>query len=92
MSLGRVLGTSLLLGAGVVAAAAIVAGPRLFRAARPLLREGLGRGLGLYRRARAAMAEFADDVEDLVAEAKSDLTARPGEEGPPADRRAAPSA
>lgn len=68
---GRLLGTALLLGCGAVAAAAIVAAPRILRTTRPFVREGLRRGFGLYEQARAAAAEFADDVEDLVAEARA---------------------
>jgi hypothetical protein len=55
-----------------LAVAAIVAAPRILRVTRPLVREGLRRGLGLYEQTRAAVAEFADDVEDLVAEVRAD--------------------
>lgn len=74
---GRLLGTALLIGGGVLAVAAIVAAPRLLRASRPFAREALRQGLGLYERARTAAAEFADDVEDLVAEVRSDLSSAP---------------
>lgn len=70
---GRLLGTAFLLGAGVVTVAVVVAAPQIMRSARPLLREGLKRGFGLYEQARAAAAELADDVEDLVAEVRSEL-------------------
>jgi hypothetical protein len=80
MSLGgRLLGTVFVLGAGALAVAAIIAAPRLMQSARPLLREGLKRGIGVYEQARAAAAELADDVEDLVAEVRSELT--PGRAG-----------
>jgi hypothetical protein len=73
--IGRVLGTALLVGGGVLAIAAVVAAPRVLRASRPAVREALRRGFGLYERARAAAAEFADDVEDLVAEVRTDISA-----------------
>jgi hypothetical protein len=69
---GRLLGTALVLTCGALAVAAIVAAPRVLRTTRPFVREGLRRGLGLYEQARAAAAEFADDVEDLVAEVRAD--------------------
>ncbi len=76
---GRLLGTALLLGCGALAVAAIVAAPGILRSTRPFVREGLRRGLGLYEQARAAAAEFADDVEDLVAEVRADQTSgQPG--------------
>lgn len=74
MVLGRVFGTALVIGAGVLAVTAIVAAPTILRTARPWVREGLKRGMSFYEEARAAAAEFAEDVEDLVAEVKSDLS------------------
>lgn len=74
MILGRVFGTALVIGAGVLAVTAVVAAPTILRTARPWIREGLKRGMTFYEGARAAAAEFAEDVEDLVAEVKSDLS------------------
>ena len=54
---GRVLGTVLLIGGGALAVGAIVAAPRVLRAARPAVRETLRRGLALYDKARSAAAE-----------------------------------
>ncbi|MEZ5960577.1 MAG: DUF5132 domain-containing protein [Hyphomonadaceae bacterium] len=71
---GRVLGTALLIGAGAAAIGAVVVAPRVLRAVRPAVRESLRRGFGLYERARAAAAEFVDDVEDLVAEVRADVS------------------
>lgn len=71
---GRVLGTALLIGAGAAVIGAVVAAPSMLRAMRPVVRESLRRGFGLYERARAAAAEFADDVEDLVAEVRADVS------------------
>lgn len=70
----RLLGAVLLIGAGAVVVTAVVAAPVILRRARPLVREGLKRGIDLYERARTAAAEFAEDVEDLVAEVRDDLT------------------
>ena len=68
-------------GAGVLAVATIIAAPRLLRAARPAARDVLRRAFGLYERARGAAAEFAEDVEDLVAEVQAD--AKPAAEPQP---------
>lgn len=71
----RLFGTVLLIGVGAAAVAVVVAAPVILRRARPLVREGLKRGMSLYERTRTAAAEFAEDVEDLVAEVRTDLTA-----------------
>ena len=71
---GRIIGTALVIGVGVAAVGAVIAGPRLLRAARPLAREGLRRGLGLYAQVRGAAAELAEDVEDLVAEVRAEIS------------------
>ncbi len=73
---GRFLGTIVLVGVGAVAVAAIIASPKLLRAARPSAREALRWGWGLYERARGAAAEFGEDIEDLVAEVAGELRAR----------------
>lgn len=73
---GRVLGTALLIGAGALAVGAVVAAPKILRASRPAVREALRHGLALYDKARAAAAEFADDVEDLVAEVQAEAPGR----------------
>lgn len=70
----RILGAALLVGGGIAVIALAVAAPKILRASRPLVREGLKRGMGVYARARAATAEFAEDVEDLVAEVQAELT------------------
>jgi hypothetical protein len=75
---GRVLGAVFLLSAAGLAVAAVVAAPYVLKRARPLVREGLKRGMNLYEGARASAVEFAEDVEDLVAEVKADLTAKSG--------------
>jgi hypothetical protein len=80
MSLGRVMGTILVLGAGALALGAVIAAPKLLQTARPLVREGLRRGMSLYDRARVAAAEFGEDVEDLVAEVRSDMASTGGGE------------
>ena len=74
---GRFLGAVVLLGAGALAIAAVAAAPHVLKTARPFVREGLKRGLKLYDGARASIVEFAEDIEDLVAEVKADLTAKP---------------
>lgn len=81
--IGRVVGTTLLIGAGVLAVGAIVAAPRILRASRPHVREALRRSFALYDKARSAAAEFADDVEDLVAEVRAEAPGRAGEDKTP---------
>ena len=74
---GRILGGAMLAGAAVLALGAVVAAPRLLKAARPALREGLKRGMRFYEAAREGAAAFAEDVEDLVAEVRAEMTAAP---------------
>ena len=74
MTLGaRLFGTVLLVGAGALAVGAVLAAPHVLRVGRPLAREALRRGMEFYGRARAATAELAEDVEDLVAEVQSEI-------------------
>ena len=71
--MSRLLGGIILVGVGLGAVALVANAPRLLRSARPLLRQGLKRGLAAYDGLRGAAAEFAEDVEDLVAEVQSEL-------------------
>lgn len=71
------LGAVLVVGAGALVVGAVIAAPTLLRAARPTAREALRRGLNLYERARSAAAEFAEDVEDMVAEVTAERQAAP---------------
>jgi len=73
---GRVLGGIMFLGAAALAVAVVIAAPRMLKTARPFVREGLKRGMKLYEKARASAAGFVEDVEDLVAEVKADVTAK----------------
>lgn len=75
MGLGaRLFGTVALVVGGALVVSAVIAAPAVLRASRPVAREALRRGLRLYDRARAASAEFVEDVEDLVAEVRSELS------------------
>jgi hypothetical protein len=69
----RLLGGVVLVGVGLGALALVVNAPKVLRASRPLLRRGLKQGLGAYATLRSAAAEFAEDVEDLIAEAQAEL-------------------
>jgi hypothetical protein len=80
----RIVGAALLLGGSALAIAAVLSAPKIMRTARPLLRGGLKRGLGLYEQARTSAAEFTEDVEDLVAEVRRDLDAARRATPPPA--------
>jgi hypothetical protein len=80
----RLLAGAFIVGAGVGAIALAANAPRLVRAARPTLRQGLKRGLEAYHAVRSAAAELADDVEDLLAEVQAELkqAAPPDASGP----------
>lgn len=69
----RFLGGVVVVGVGVGAIVLAANAPRLLRAARPVLRQGLKRGLEAYAAVRGAAAELAEDVEDLVAEVQAEL-------------------
>lgn len=69
----RIAGVAFLLGVGVIAAGAVLAGPTLIRVGRPLLRAGLKRGLEVYASARTRMEEAAEDVGDLFAEVQDEV-------------------
>jgi hypothetical protein len=91
----KVFDAALVIGAGALAVAAVLAGPKLLRAARPLVRVGLKRGLETYARAQAAAAELIEDAEDLLAEVQAELKHErhaKGDEQPPAPAREAGSA
>ncbi len=78
MGLGaRILGTVLVVGAGALAVAAVIAAPGILRAARPAAREALRGGLKLYERVREAASAFAEDVEDIVVEVQCEMRSRP---------------
>jgi hypothetical protein len=62
----------LAIGLGVAAIAPLVASA-LFGASRPLARAAIKSGLILYEKGREAAAEFAEVVEDLVAEARAEV-------------------
>lgn len=69
----RFLGSVIVLGVGVGVIALAVNAPKVLRAARPVLRKGLKRGLGAYAAMRSAASELAEDVEDLLAEVQAEL-------------------
>ena len=75
----RLVGASLIVGAGVAALGVVVIAPGILRASRPAAREGLKYGLQAYKRARKAATEVAEDVEDMVAEVQSELKHKPSE-------------
>lgn len=69
----RLLGGVVLVGVGIGALALVANAPKVLRASRPLLRRGLKQGLGAYAALRSAAADFAEDVEDLIAEVQAEL-------------------
>jgi hypothetical protein len=69
----RLLGGVIVVGLGLGAVALVANAPKLLRSTRPFLRQGLKRGLAAYDGLRGAAAEFAEDVEDLVAEVQTEL-------------------
>ena len=79
------------LGGGAVAAVAIGVGalvlaPVLLPAFRPIAKAAIKAGVVAYDQARTAAAEMGESIEDLVAEARSELAA-----GPEAPARRSPS-
>lgn len=78
----RLLGGMLIVGVGVGALVLAANAPKLLRAARPVVRQGLKHGLEAYTTVRSAVADFADDVEDLVAEVQAELKQAHGVEPP----------
>lgn len=62
----------LAIGLGVAAAAPVVIAS-LFGASRPLARAAIKSGIILFEKGREAAAEFAEVVEDLVAEARAEV-------------------
>ncbi len=80
----RMLGTVALVGVGVLTVGAVLAAPALLRTARPIIRAGLRRGIEYYARARAAASEFAEDIDDLIAEVRSEIAAEQSSEAPAA--------
>jgi hypothetical protein len=88
MGLGsRILGTAVLVAGGTLLVAAVIVAPKALRAARPLARDALRRGMRIYERTRTAAAEFVEDVEDLVAEVQSELS-HEGATEPPVQKQA----
>lgn len=86
----RLLGGVVLVGVGVGAVVLAANAPRLLRASRPVLRQGLKRGLEAYAALRGAAADFAEDVEDLVAEVQAELkTHRPASSAQDSDAKEA---
>lgn len=79
----RIVGGLLLVGIGVGVVVVAANAPTLLRTARPVLRSGLKRGLAAYQSLRGAAADFAEDVEDLIAEVQAELKdVRPTPEAP----------
>ena len=66
------LGVSLLIGIGAaVLAPALI--PGVATAARPFLKSAMKLGVTLYEKGNEAVAEASEVMEDLIAEAKSEL-------------------
>lgn len=73
---GVPLGIAIGVGATVVAKYVIPMLPDLVRAARPGAREALKSGILLMEQGREILAEISEEVEDILAEARSDLQQR----------------
>ena len=69
----RILAVAFVLGAGVLVAGVILAGPPLMRVSRPTLRAGLKRGLEFYAAARTRLEAAAEDLSDLAAEVREEV-------------------
>jgi hypothetical protein len=70
---GVPLGIAIGVGATILAKAVIPLLPDLVRAARPGAREALKSGILLMEQGREILAEISEEVEDILAEARSDL-------------------
>ncbi len=83
---GFKLGAGLLVGVGVILLAPVVV-PVIAAATKPLIKAGIKGGLLAYEKSRELIAEATEVVEDLAAEARSELVrehepaAAPVEEG-----------
>lgn len=62
------------IGVGVLAAVGI-AGPIIYRATRPVLRQAVKSAILFGEKGREAMAGASEAIEDLVAEVRSEITA-----------------
>jgi len=65
-------GAAIGIGVAVVAVAAI---PAIVHAGRPLARVALKSGLLLLEKSREALAEAGENIEDLVAEVRAEMSA-----------------
>lgn len=89
MALGLLRG-GLLVGAAVAVGSWI--GPSLWRNARPVAKSALKTGMGAAEAARVAAARLAEDIEDLVAEVRHEMSDAEPEAGGPAAGKAEPDA
>lgn len=64
--------TGLAIGIGVAVLGPVII-PAMARVAKPLAKAAIKSGVGFYEKGREVMAEALEVVEDLVAEAKSEL-------------------
>lgn len=70
---GTPLGIAIGVGATLFAKAVIPMLPDLVRAARPGAREAIKSGILFIEQGREILAEISEEVEDILAEARSDL-------------------
>ena len=71
---GGSLGTWLLVGAGVLVLGPIFA-PTIGRMLRPLAKQAIRAGLGLYETGRSAVAEASAEMRELMDESRAELAA-----------------
>ncbi|MGY6278085.1 DUF5132 domain-containing protein [Methylomonas sp. MgM2] len=70
---GTPLGVAIGLGAAALATVIVPALPALVRATKPTARAALKSGLILLERGREVMAEASEELDDMMAEVKSEL-------------------
>jgi hypothetical protein len=84
-SLGGSLMSNLLIGAAAIALAPIVV-PAVLAGMRPVAKTLVKGGVMVYDKTREMVAEVGEQMGDIVAEARSELTASAASQGSPAER------
>jgi Protein of unknown function (DUF5132) len=84
-SLGGSLMSNLLIGAAAIALAPIVV-PAVLAGMRPVAKTLVKGGVMVYEKTREMVAEVGEQMGDIVAEARSELTASAASQGSPAER------
>ncbi len=85
---GMKTGTAMAIGAGVVLLAPVVI-PAVASVLKPLAKAAIKGGMLAYENARVAIAETKETIEDIAAEAQSEMAASRGQAAAKAGRKKA---